>query len=332
MGLSKTVAACVLSASLTLSGCVTTSGSRSESVGPMLSSLFEKSEQGPASESKRKLDVVIPIFDPGLAGGRTNSEPGEKQKVWAELRRAESVRFAYKLKSALERTERFGAVRVTPDRTATGDLYVLGVIEESNGASVEIGVDVYDISGALWFKKAFDHDVDESFHKNFRNKGKDPYDPVFEDVASFLAKEIDYYEVDELDTLAHLSDLRFAASFSEKAFATHLTKKKGVYALNSLPSADDPMLRRTQAIRVRDRLFVDNLQDFYREFSQKMDKSYVVWQGQSLVEIEAEKEAKAKAAGQAVLGLSALRWHLSPPEQIWIVQARRGQPPSLELL
>jgi hypothetical protein len=320
MTVGKSAIACLISAALVLSGCVTNSGSRSESIGPLVSSVLDRNRlDRVASAPKQKLDVVIPIFDPGLEGkNAVETTPGpfgdddeaqfeeDDEVIWAELRRAEAVRFAYKLKAALDDTGRFGAVRVTPDRTATSDLYVLGKIEQSNGAEVEIDIEVYDISGARWYGKSFDHEVEEGFHKNLRNKGKDPYDPVFEDAAAFLTKETGYYEPKEFETLARLSDLRFAASFAEEAFASHLERKNGVYVLHSYPSSDDPMLRRTRAIRVRDKLFVDNLQDNYREFSQNMDESYAVWQEQSQLELEAEKAAKRKAAGQTVLGLLVL--------------------------
>ena len=290
--------ACLLSIVMILSGCVAPSGSRSGAIGPQLSSFFDKKPKVSSQEFKPKLDVVIPLFDPGLQNGTDTDE-----RVWPELRRAESVRFAYKMKEALESTGRFGAVRVTPDRTATGDLYVLGKIKNSDGENVEIDIEVFDISGARWFGKSFDHGIDNKFYVNSRNNGKDPYDPVFGEVAASLTKEIGYYGAAELKNIQRLADLRFGASFSEDAFSEHFVVNNGVYALNSFPSEQDPMLKRTQAIRVRDRLFVDGLQDEYREFSQKMETSYLIWQEQAHLELRSERQAKAAAAGQAILGI-----------------------------
>ena len=47
-----------------------------------------------------------------------------------------------KLKVALETTNRVGAVRVTPNTSASGQIYVLGKIIESNGYKVKIKVKV----------------------------------------------------------------------------------------------------------------------------------------------------------------------------------------------
>jgi hypothetical protein len=321
------ITATILSVALVLSGCVTTGGGTSGSqstpeIGPQLSSLIEKvtrfgKEKYENSDPDRpKLDVIIPVFDPGIPnevendqpsisseGGSVNPTPPKPGQVWPELRRAEAIRFAHKLKLALEDTEVFGAVRVTPDATATGDLYVLGRIDESNGEEVEIDIRVVDISGKEWMNDSFDHEVEERFHKNIRNKGKDPYDPIFDQAAKAIVEELSYQETAQLKTLERLTDLRFGASFIDTVFAPHMEENNGLFTLASYPADDDPMLVRTKAIRVRDQLFVDGLQDNYRLFSEKMSASYSIWQEQSMEEIAAQREVDQKAAGEAVAGV-----------------------------
>lgn len=294
----------VVCLSIILSGCGTPLGDQlSEMVGPQVSSVIGLDKPASEETSKPRLDIIIPVFDPGLP---ENESDYEAKGVWPELRRAEANRFAYKLKVALEATGAFGAVRVTPDRTATGELYILGRIEESDGEDVEIDLDVYDISGEHWFGKSFDHSVDAAFHKNFRNEGKDPYDPMFEEAAEYLVGELQDRRSDELTNLRHLAELRFGASFSEEAFSDHLALKNGRYTLGSLPSDDDPMLARIRPIRVRDQLFVDSLQDNYRLFTDQINVSYLVWQEQSLLENQAKSEAEMKAAGEVGLGILAI--------------------------
>lgn len=296
--------------SFVLTGCVTnqggtgtTGGVSGPSVGPQLSSLFDKTGDAVVDPAKPKLDIIVPVFDPGLS---KTAEEYKEEGVWPELRRAEANRFAVKLKEALENTGAFGAVRVTPDQTATGDLYVLGKIVESDGENVEIQVAVTDISGDNWFTRSFDHEVDPGFHKNTRNKGLDPYDPVFEEAANRIALELEDHDVVALERLQRVTELRFGSNFTEEAFAEHLDATGRTVELVSFPSEDDAMLRRTRAVRVRDQLFVDGLQDHYRAFSANMQDSYLVWQEQSLLEIEARREANERAAGQAALGVLAI--------------------------
>lgn len=281
-----------------LVGCATTSNHNS--VGPKLSSSYEEKAETVATVPK--LDVIIPVFDPGLSG---NSESYKKDGIWPELRRAEANRFAYKLKQALDDTNEFGAVRVTPDETASGDLYVLGKIEESDGQDVKFGLIVVDISGKEWLDDTFKHEVQESFYDDNRNSGKDPYDPAFKEAADEIIDALKKRSSSDLDNLKYIADLRFGASFNDAAFMEYMNTKGRYIKLVSKPSDNDPLFQRVKAIRVREQLFVDNLQQNYVSFSQNMDDSYLAWQEASFTEkqlrYEAKKESIYKTIGGALL-------------------------------
>jgi hypothetical protein len=94
--------------------------------------------------------------------------------------------------------------------------------------------------------------------------------------------------------------MRFAASFSDDAFAEHMATKNGRVILTSLPSEDDSMYKKVRAIRVRDQLFVDQLQTDYEQFAAKIATSYRLWQEQTLTEHQAQRQAKKDAAKAAV--------------------------------
>ena len=219
------------------------------------------------------------------------------------MRRAEATRFAFKLKDALEQTGKFGAVRVTPDKNATGDLYILGTINESDGENVEIDVEVIGVNGDVWMDTSFDHEVKESFHNDLRNDGKDPYNPIFEEAATKIADELKYHKAGDLEDLQYITTLRFGTNFSEEAFSQHMTVNGDEVQLVSKMSDEDTMLHRVKAIRTRDQLFVDSLQVNYAQFSEKMNDSYLMWQEQNLIELKAKREAEAEAAMEAVGGV-----------------------------
>jgi len=282
-----------------LSGCAT-HNQTSSTVGPLPSSSYSKDVKKESMVTAPTLEVIIPVFDPGLPEDQSKDD---NKDIWPELRRAEANRFAYKLKGKLEATGQFGAVRVTPDKTATGDLYILGRIEESNGEKVAITIEVVDISGKRWLDKFFDHEVPEDFHKDQRNKGLDPYDPLFEEAAAKIIEKLNDHPLKELEELHYIADLRFGANFSDKAFMQYMETKRGTFSLVSKPSDNDPMFKRVKAIRVRDQLFIDSMQDNYASFSEQMDESYLMWQEQSLFETQAQREARRKSVGQAIGGV-----------------------------
>lgn len=304
-----------LAAALALAGCATTGGPAvvaTPDVGPVLSSEHGKdgaqqtgadsSAAGVTETPANALDVIVPVFDPGLP---EDSDKWEKQRIYPELRHAESNRFALKMKSALQDTREFGSVRVAPNATATGDLYIIGTILQSNGEDVKINITATDISGKQWFSKDFSHRVKERFHSDLRNQGKDPYTPVFEEAADYIVKQLKKRDAAQLAQLRRLSEIRFGASLSEETFAPFLEKAGSTgerVQLAAAPADGDPMLQRIRAIRVRDQLFLDRLQTHYGTFDAKLDKSYLVWQQQSIIEVKAARAAKRKALTKGILG------------------------------
>ena len=288
--------AVLAAAFVVLTGCATTGTTPGPEVGP-----GSTATAASTTDVYRgvRLDVIVPIFDPGLP---EDSDDYEKEGVWPELRRAEANRFAVALKRALQNTQAFGDVRVSPDTEATGDLYVIGAIEKSDGQDVKIALDVVDIGGNRWRRDRYRHRVKEHFWRDPRNAGKDPYQPVFDEAAADIAKLVMKRSAETLSNLRHLAEVRFAKSFSEDAFADYIRERNGRVTLTALPDRDDAMLGRTRAIRVREGLFMDRLQTHYDAFAQRTDTGYAAWQEHSLTEVKARNAARGKALVQGVVG------------------------------
>jgi len=70
--------------------------------------------------------------------------------------------------------------------------------------------------------------------------------------------------------------------------------------LTSLPSEEDNLYKKVRAIRVRDQLFVDELQTDYEQFATKIAPTHRLWQEQTLVEFQAQRQAKKDATKAAV--------------------------------
>ena len=293
--------------SFLLSGCVATM-KEIPVVGPKLSSTILE-EENPAFKGvgKQFIDVAIPSFDPGIPADQSK---WEELGVWPELRNAEANRFAWMLKETLEKESRFGAVRVVPDLRASSDIYVQGTIEQSNGRDLKLKVLVTDSTGRKWGSKSFNYEVPDKFHEIARNENKDAYEPVFKKISSYVVKLLMKKDDSKLAEIKKVTDLRFAASYLDEKFQQYLAYEDAgmlsiggkAYKLTMLPSDSDPMYKRVQAIKVRDQLFIDNLQSHYSEFSEQMNVSYLEWQEQSHLEALAIEKAKSKATGDAIVG------------------------------
>ena len=255
--------------------------------------------------SKPRLDVAIPVFNPGKL---VSTEEG---KSWNELRKSESIIFAYRLKESIEKIDRFGAVRVTPDSSATSDLYISGEILESDSREIRLKIQVVDIAGNMWFSKKFKEEVSEKFWSDPKNSRSssitDPYQPIFDKIAVEVAKKIKFSSSENLEKLKDVSNLRFGINLSEESFNEYIAiNKNKKYEIVKKLNENDPKYLRLTNLRVRDQMFIDELQYNYKAFDDEISNSYRVWQQQTYSELEAESQAKTEAFGKALGGILML--------------------------
>ena len=292
---------CLLAAILLLTGCNATTGRALNDsairVGPQASSAAN--EQVPVRAIHKELEVIVPVFDPNIP---EDSEEG----IWPELRRVESVRFAIEMKRALEETEQLGAIRVTPDQQVTGDLYVIGRINESNGEDVGINIRVISMDGKTWLSKNYSHRVDGYFFDNLRNKDKSAYYPIFQEAATDIVRQLKSKRSDYLEMINQLTEVRFGHSMSDDSFAQFLEFRGNQVKLVQAPAGNDPMLKRIHKYRVEDQLFMDRMQQGYDDFAQQVAPSYEAWQEAAYTENKARREARKATLIKAVTGVLAI--------------------------
>ena len=82
-------------------------------------------------------------------------------------------------------------------------------------------------------------------------------------------------------------------------YAAYLvTGKKGRARVERLPAADDPMMARVAAIRERDHMLVDTLNEYYADFYARMDRPYDDWRAYSYDEQNALDSINRAVADQ----------------------------------
>ena len=284
--------------SFQLAGCATTSG---YTIGPgaIIEALGQTADV--SARPAVPLNVIVPVFNPNIPD---DPDDYSKLSIWPELRRAEANRFAVQLRDALADTLVFGSVRVSPDKTATAHLYVNSKILKSNGEDVAIAVELIDISGKQLMKKTYKHRVTEYQLEDPRSKGTDLYLTIFNLAAKDIAKVIRKQKPKKVAQLDAIEEMRFAESFSPGYFSSYLkTSQSGKTKLLALPAENDAMLNRVKSLRIKDQMFVDNMQVDYENFRNDMNEDYFLWQKQSFTESKAAREAASAAATKKFLGL-----------------------------
>ena len=271
-----------------------------------------------------KLDVVIPVFDPGLPADETK---WEESGIWPELRRAESVRVAVKTRDAIENLGDFGSVVVSPDTTASGDLYVIGKIVDSNGEDLKLQIEVFDTTGKAWVKKkTIKHRVPGYWHEDPRNEGLDPFSQVYTDVAVLLRKALivagrkhdkiekrnekyratgkdNKIKMTALQKLTSIKELLFARSMAPDLYGDSVEEKRGRMALSYLPAMDDGDWSRIQAVKAADVRFSESIGTNYETLVEDMSGPYNIWQKDAYPIAKEYREAKQAANAAAVVGV-----------------------------
>ena len=278
---------------LLLGGCAS-STVRTTTVTPVIAG-------DPAMPEAQLLDVGVRLF----ASGADQLKEDELMTA-PEIREAEARYMPGVLAQTMQKSGHWGAVRVTPERTAITDVVVDGRIIESTGLDLVLEITPSDASGTTWYTRRYEGTASK-FSYDARHAAGEPFQDVYNRIANDLAMYRAGLAAARVNELRMISELQFAESFSPQAFGGYLeTDRKGITKIRRLPAENDPMLARVRQIRERDSLFVDTLQDYYNGFSQQMTAPYQDWRRESYTEGLAYKELRQQAAMRTVAGIAAI--------------------------
>ncbi len=246
------------------------------------------------------LDVGIIEFDAGIP---ENNDP-EKSRIYDEIRKAESRYLAYHLKTTMQGTGHWGAVRVLPSSEAFTDILINGRIEKSDGEFVEVEIIVSDTSGQHWFTRSYETQTGISSYSERRDRRQDPYQKVFNDIANDVKAYADTLAPERVQRLQQISELKFFADMSPLTYDEHLlTDENGLVSLQRLPAENDPAVARLRQIRERDRMVVDMLNEHYANFYYGIAIPYHSFRKASREEAVNYRQVKRSARMQTIMGI-----------------------------
>lgn len=251
-------------------------------------------------EESQLLDVGVIEFDPGIP---ENNDP-EKSRVYNEIRNAESRYLAYHLKTTMQGTGHWGAVRVLPSSEAFSDILINGRIEKSDGEFIEVEVAVSDTSGQHWFTRTYKTQTGISSYSERRDRRLDPYQKIFNDIANDVKAHADTLAPERVVRLQQISELKFFADMSPLTYGEHLiVDEDGLVSVQRLPADNDPTVDRLRQIRERDRLVVDMLNEHYANFYYGISIPYHSYRKASREEAINYRQVQRSARLQTIMGI-----------------------------
>jgi len=250
------------------------------------------------------LDVGIAIFDPGI----DELDDDQEQVTNHQVRLAESRYAPYLLSETLQRSANWGIVRLMPNSNSPMDVFIDGLILESNGEEMGIRIEVSDSSGRHWYTKEYEQTISQFSYDPSQRQQNDPFQILYNNIANDLLawrkENLDESNITEIRTI---SEMLFAQRFSSEVFDSYLLQdRNGVYQITSLPADEDPLLQRIRDIRERDFMFIDTVQDYYATYVRQMRLPYDSWREQSYHETIELRELEASAKRRFIAGAAAV--------------------------
>ncbi|MBK7251897.1 MAG: hypothetical protein IPI06_13795 [Gammaproteobacteria bacterium] len=294
-----------------LSGCVTREVRPLEKIHPI-----QAQTQIPAAQlldvAIRELDASVPQ---DIAG---DEEKLARRRIFPEIRKAESRYLASLLRSTLESSGQWGAVRVVPAGVDFVDVLVSGRILESTGKVLALEITATDSVGRTWIAhRRYESVADAGSYKSTEAlKARDPFQNVFSRIANDLLAAREQLSPAAREEIRRVTGLRFAADLAPQAMGSYLARGgDGQLHVARLPAEGDPFEARISRIRERDAGVIDTVNGYYANFAEQMQNSYGAWRQASYTEIEKEDRARTQARTRTILGAAAVLGAIFVPDQ-----------------
>ena len=282
---------------MVLSACSTTAGGRRniEETVVVDKSLTEIPES-------QLLNASIEVFDPGTLPG----DEKEANGLSMDIRKAEARYIPEQLRSTMEKTGYWGAVRVVPRGLTNGELLVSGIILQSNGLQLDLQITAKDSSGRNWFTREYRAGVEAAYYQSSGLAGE-VFQPLYNTIANDLAEFLKSLAEEDITSIRRIAELRFAADIAPEAYNGYLQRNENdEYTVVHLPSYDDPMYGRVQAIQERDLLMIDTLNGHFDNFHREMQQPYTEWRKARSDEAEKQKALEKAALNRTLLGVASI--------------------------
>jgi hypothetical protein len=252
------------------------------------------------------LDVAVVLFDPGVPEGKTE-EQLEKSSIFPSVRKTEARFVALQLRSAMQGSGYWGAVRVVGTPAEGAELTVTGRIVNAGGKHLVLDIKAEDATGKEWLERRYEGTADKrAYHPTTGAPAQEPFQALYNRIANDLSAMVQRQDVKTIARIRDVARLRFARQLAPRAFDDYLKTEHDHVTLRRLPAADDPMAKRVDALRERDGMLVDTLDEHYATFADRIQGSYNEWRKSSYEEQDMLDRANHSAKIKGLLGVAAI--------------------------
>ena len=271
-------------------------------VGPRLDGPSPEETQGiqdPSEVLKPRLTIpsmrlAIPVLNPGIP---KSTQEQENEGIWPELRNAEAVRIAFKMKDWITRYNQFDSVIVSADVSVSADLFLVARIVQSNSEVMTLAYWIVDARGVIWTEERIKtYRAEIGWHERYGKTDKDPFDPLYQEIAEDVYLELANKSTSHVNQhkrnefvgprLSRLSELELITITRDLAFAKYVSpefhdclKETGNrLEIQYVPEHTSESWLRIMSVMTREEDFVRVIEKYYKEFVAKIEPDYRAWQ------------------------------------------------------
>lgn len=223
------------------------------------------------TSGRANLNVSIRIFDSDVAVASSVYQAA------AQVRSVERRYLPFVLKSTLDRTRFWGAVRVMPRPDPSAEVLVEGRILESSGVELQLDVRVVDATGHVWIDQVYHDGADDIDYASDPNYVADPFQDIYNRIANDMHAVLAVIEDDEYEELLNIAMVRYGQTLSPDAFDRYVRREGERFVLSGLPAKDDPLLTGIQRVRDSEYLFADSVDAHYEGLYRTIGPTYAWW-------------------------------------------------------
>lgn len=215
--------------------------------------------------------VTISLFDSAEA------DTSSLYDAQSRVRSVEHRLLPYQLRTTLDRTGYFGAVRVVPIVDPGSELTVRGQVLSSDGMVLGLKIQVTDATGRVWLDQDYWDQASNADYLEEPVYTIDPFQGLYNLVANDMIKVYQQLSQIERQRVVDVATLRYAALLAPEYFERFVAATESGWALVSLPARDDPAMERVARIRDSEFLFADSVDENYERLLREIGPTYAWW-------------------------------------------------------
>jgi len=240
------------------------------------------------SHETAALNVSISVFEAGVP-----ADPSVHRdlRIFPRIREVEARFLPFVLRETLADTGHWGAVRVVPEPDPATEVAISGSIIRSDGERLELRVRAVDATGRVWFERHFESRPADAGALSANADTGSPYQPLYDEIARVLRASREQLNDRELQRIAEVSLMRYAAELAPSAFGQYIAEDAdGRYSLQRLPARSDPMLERIERIRLTEYVITDTVDAKFRELHGEIASTYALWRDYRRKSVEYDRQ------------------------------------------